>query len=258
MITRNKGFLAEWIFWQDATLHCLLLLFSCVLELKSILCKYFVPVIIIILNTVVNVSGVLNNVYVWTLLSLVDRICCHLKLFFTIVTKNFGGFLVLREDGLTIQLWIEHLAAPLMAPYWPDSTYAKHSIYVIFKFRCFCQKVSEQIITFPVACLLLLNYLRWCRWMLLLDRRILDSNKDMASKHLALYNIRPRRVLLHNKSKRGIQFPDGGHTWPLHNQKQPNLSPGDETCQCQDQHIRKDCQGSVNQFQQQLMKMQMK
>jgi len=77
--------------------------------------------------------------------------------------------------------------------------------------------------------------------MLLLDRRILDSNKDMASKHLALYNIRPRRVLLHNKSKRGIQFPDGGHTWPLHNQKQPNLSPGDETCQCQDQHIRKDC-----------------
>jgi len=105
---------------------------------------------------------------------------------------------------------------------------------------------------------LLLNYLRWCRWMLLLDRRILDSNKDMASKHLALYNIRPRRVLLHNKSKRGIQFPDGGHTWPLHNQKQPNLSPGDETCQCQDQHIRKDCQGSVNQFQQQLMKMQMK
>ena len=67
---------------------------------------------------------------------------------------TFGGFLVLREDGLTIQLWIEHLAAPLMAPNWPDSTYAKHSMYVIFKFRYFCQKVSEQIITFPVAYLL--------------------------------------------------------------------------------------------------------
>ena len=60
---------------------------------------------------------------------------------------TFGGSLVLREDGLTIQLWVEHLAAPFMAPYRPVSTYAKHSIYVIFKFRYFCQKVSEQIIT---------------------------------------------------------------------------------------------------------------
>ena len=67
---------------------------------------------------------------------------------------TFGGSLVLREDGLTIQLWVEHLAAPFMAPYRPVSTYAKHSIYVIFKFRYFYQKVSEQIITFPVACLL--------------------------------------------------------------------------------------------------------
>ena len=64
---------------------------------------------------------------------------------------TFGGSLVLREDGLTIQLGVEHLAAPFMAPV---STYAKHSIYVIFKFRYFYQKVSEQIITFPVACLL--------------------------------------------------------------------------------------------------------
>ena len=30
---------------------------------------------------------------------------------------TFGGSLVLREDGLTIQLWVEHLAAPFMAPY---------------------------------------------------------------------------------------------------------------------------------------------
>ena len=67
---------------------------------------------------------------------------------------TFGGSLVLREDGLTIQLWVEHLAAQFMATYRPVSTYAKHSIYVIFKFRYFCQKVSEQIITFPVACLL--------------------------------------------------------------------------------------------------------
>ena len=67
---------------------------------------------------------------------------------------TFGGSLVLREDGLTIQLWVEHLAAPFMAPNLPVSTYAKYSLYVIFKFRYFCQKVSEQIIKFPVACLL--------------------------------------------------------------------------------------------------------
>ena len=30
---------------------------------------------------------------------------------------TFGGSLVLREDGLTIQLWVEHLASPFMAPY---------------------------------------------------------------------------------------------------------------------------------------------
>ena len=29
---------------------------------------------------------------------------------------TFGGSLVLREDGLTIQLWVEHLAAQFMAP----------------------------------------------------------------------------------------------------------------------------------------------
>ena len=62
---------------------------------------------------------------------------------------------MLREDVLTIQLWVEHLAAPFMAPYRPVSTYAKDRIiYVIFKFRYFCQKDCEQIITFPGTCLL--------------------------------------------------------------------------------------------------------
>ena len=34
-----------------------------------------------------------------------------------VINMTFGGSLVLREDGLTIQLWVEHLAAPFMAPY---------------------------------------------------------------------------------------------------------------------------------------------
>ena len=66
---------------------------------------------------------------------------------------TFGGSLVLWEDGLTIQLWVEHLAAPFMAPYLPVSSYTKHSLYVIFKLRYFYQKCL--IITFPVACLIL-------------------------------------------------------------------------------------------------------
>ena len=43
---------------------------------------------------------------------------------------TFGCSLGLREDGLTIQLWVEHLAAQFMAPYRPVITYAKHSIYL--------------------------------------------------------------------------------------------------------------------------------